>query len=230
MDVEATAWGLQNRSVGRTIYGDSMGGSVLAYSPWLQLPEFDNTLSYTYNSSVANAEINQRLKLFSFDPYRAFSWLWGVRYFYLSDNFTLSGSDLASNSYENLNWRTKNNLIGMQLGFQGAREWDRLELSFEAKIGLFANAYSQQVVDSGRGTNFQAYSGSNSGSDLAALFELSVLLRYRVTSNMWFRAGYQCYGVTGLALGPRQLNNLNNYDANGYVGLDGLSIGLEFTR
>ena len=55
---------------------------------------FDNSLGYTYSSQVANVEINQRFKLFSFDPYRALSWLWGVRYFHLSDDFTLSGSDL----------------------------------------------------------------------------------------------------------------------------------------
>ena len=116
----------------------------------------------------------------------------------------------------------------MQLGLQWAWGWDRFQLSTEAKIGLFANVYSQQETDSAGGTvGFQPFDVSHSGTDLAALFEVSVLLRYRITPCMWLRAGYQYYGVTGLALGPRQLGG---YDAAGTVGLDGLSVGLELTR
>jgi len=93
---------------------------------------------------------------------------------------------------------------------------------------LFANVYSQQGTDSAVGAaGFDPISASHSGTDLAALFELSVLLRYRITSCVWLRAGYQCYGVTGLALSPRQLAD---YDAGGSVGLDGLSLGIEMTR
>ena len=68
------------------------------------------------------------------------------------------------------------------------------------KIGLFANVYSQQGSDSASGTigDFQPYSWSHNGTDFASLFEFSLLLRYRMTPNMWL-AGYQYYGVTGLA-------------------------------
>jgi len=228
MAIETTCWGLQNWSVGRAIYGDPVGETVLAHSAWLQTPDLDDSLGYTYSSQVANVEFNQRFKLWSYDPYRAFSWLWGVRYFRLADDLTLSGSDLYTDAHETLNWQTKNNLVGMQLGLQWAWGWDRFQLSTEAKIGLFANIYSQQGTDSVSGTGgFPSFDASHSGTDLAALFELSVLLRYRVTSCLWLRAGYQCYGVTGLALSPRQLAD---YDAGGTVGLDGLSLGLELTR
>ena len=153
-------------------------------------------MGYTYNSQVNNVEINQRFKLFSFDPYRTFSWLWGVRYFNLTDNFTLSGSNLDPGYDENLNSQTKNNLIGMQLGLQCAWGWNRFQLSTEIKIGLFANVYSQQGTDSASGTigDFQPFDVSHSGTDLASLFEFSLLLRYRLTPNMWLRAGYQYYG------------------------------------
>ena len=226
MAIEAIGWGLQQWSVGRTIYGDPESG-VVAYSPWLQAAVFDNSLGYTYTSQVANVELNQRLKLFSIDPYRAFSWLWGVRYLYLSDDFALSGSDLLSGSYEQLNWQTKNNLLGMQLGLHWAWGWDRVELSSEIKAGLFANAYSQHGTDPQGMVGFQSSDVSHSNTDLSALFELSVALRCRITSCMWLKAGYQYYGMTGLALGPRQLGG---YDASGTLGLDGLSIGLELTR
>jgi hypothetical protein len=227
--IEATYWGLQQWSIGETIYGEPVGETIITHSPWLALANFDNSLGYTYTSQVNNVEINQRFKLFSFDPSRAFTWLWGVRYFRLSDNFTLSGSNLNPVYDENLNWQTQNNLIGMQLGLQWVWGWNRFQLSTELKIGLFANAYSQQGTDSASGAigGFQAFDGSHSGTDLASLLEFSVLLRYRLTPNMWLRAGYQYYGVTGLALGPQQLAG---YDAGSNIGLDGVSLGLELTR
>ena len=232
MALEASGWGLQQWSIGRTIYGDPVGESVLAYSSWLQTPGIinglDTSLGYTYSSEVANAEINQRFKLFSFDPYRSFSWLWGVRYFHLSDDFTLSGVDLHPADSESLNWRTNNNLVGLQAGLNWTWGWDRFQLSTEAKIGLFANVYSQHGIDSAVGTaGVQPFDISHGSTDLAAIFEFSLLARYRVTECLWVRAGYQCYGITGLALGPRQLGG---YDASGSVGLDGLSLGIEFTR
>ena len=192
------------------------------------MPFFDRSLGYTYSSDVANAEINQRFKLLSFDPYRSVTWLWGVRYFHLSEDFILSGSDRFTNSSESFNCKAKNDLVGMQLGLQWAWGWDRFELSSEAKVGLFANIYSQRRIDTDVGTaGFRPFDVSHGSTDLAALFEFSVLLRYRITSCTWFRAGYQCYGVSGLALGPGQLDG---FDSRGSVGLDGLSLGLEVTR
>ena len=232
MAVEASAWGLQQWSVGRTIYGDPVGESVVAYSSWLNTPwiigGFDNSLSYTYKSEVVNAEINQRFKLLSFDPYRAFSWLWGVRYFHLGDDFTLSGTDIHPLDSESLNWRTNNNLVGLQAGLNWTWGGSRFQLTTEAKAGLYANIYSQHGIDSATGTaGVPTFDTSHGGTDLAAIFELSLLARYRITECLWLRGGYQCYGVTGLSLGPRQLGG---YDANGSLGLDGLSLGLEFTR
>ena len=70
MAIEATCWGLQHWSVGRTIYPDPTGYTI-ASRLGCKLGYFDNSLGYTYTSDVANVEINQRFKLFSFDPYRA---------------------------------------------------------------------------------------------------------------------------------------------------------------
>ena len=141
----------------------------------------------------------------------------------------MSGSDLYTGNYENLNWRTTNNLIGMQVGLQWAWGWNRFQLSTEVKAGLFANVYNQHGIDSGSPlTGFQPSDISHSGTDLAGLIELSLLARYRIGSNVWLRAGYQCYGVSGLALGPRQLGGY--YDDSGSIGLDGLSVGMEWTR
>ena len=175
MAIEATCWGLQHWSIGRTMDADP--GYTLLTSPFLNgASAFDNSLGYTYTSDVANVELNQRFKLFSFDPYRALSWLWGVRYFYLSDDLILSGSDLYTGTYENLSWQTKNNLIGMQVGLQWTWGWDRFQLSTEGKVGLFANVYSQQGTDSINGSaSSPGFDVSHSGTDLSALFEFSFL-------------------------------------------------------
>jgi hypothetical protein len=227
MAIEATCWGLQQWSVGRAISVDPFAGTVVMHSAWLQAIKSDDWLGYTYKSQVANVELNQRFKLSGLDPYRAFSWLWGVRYFNLSDDFTLSSSDYESGSLENINWKTKNNLVGMQAGLQWTWGADRFQLSTELKGGLFANFYSQCGSDYASGVvGFQSFDASHSGTDLAALFELSIMLRCRLTPCLWLRAGYQCYGITGLALGPRQLAG---YDTDASVGLDGLSLGLDRT-
>ena len=72
---------------------------------------------------------------------------------------------------------------------------------------------------------FVPWASSHSGTDLAVLVELSLVARYRLSDDLWLRLGYQFYAVSGLALGPRQLSG---YDAGGSVGLDGLSLGLEW--
>ena len=231
-DIEAVGWGLQQWSVGRSIYGDPDYFTVLAHSPWLQTSSliggYDNSLSYTYKSQVANAELNQRFRLSTFDPFHSAEWLWGVRYFYWSDNLILSGSDISTGTSENLNWQTKNNLIGMQLGFQWDRGWDRFQLSTEAKVGLYANIYSQDEADSVSGsTGAQPFSASHGDTDLAFLGEVSILARYRVTESLWLRAGYQFYYAAGLAMAPRQLGGFDN---RGDVALDGLSLGVEYRR
>jgi hypothetical protein len=231
--VEAAYWGLQQWSVGRVLYADPVGQTILADSPWLQLPgllplgDMDNFLGYSYASTVDSAEINGRFALGCPGPYGGLHWLAGLRYFFLSEHFILSGAD-SSGAYENLDYRTKNNLVGVQGGLQWTRGWDRFQMSAEAKLGLLPNFYTQQGSDTGGGSGlpggFVPLAGSHSGTDLSVLGELSLLARFRMTSLLWLRAGYQFYCLSGLALGPRQLNNYNH---NGTVELDGLSLGVE---
>ncbi len=75
-------------------------------------------------------------------------------------------------------------------------------------------------------TGFTPYDITNSGTDLAALFEVSIAARYRLTENFWIRLGYQFYDITGLALAPRQLGSFGH---GGNVSFDGLSIGIQST-
>lgn len=238
--LSATYWGLQQWSVGNTIYGDNVTETVLAYSPYLQLSAppsqggvggFDNTLGYTYNSQVENVEFNALLRLNSDSSYWQFDWLWGVRYFYLADQFTLSGDDTFTGSSENLASSTTNSLIGAQTGLLMVRGWERFQWETGLKLGLMANIYHQHLTDTINGptnppTGYVPASGydiSDNGTGVAGLFEVSVAARVRITEFLWLRLGYQFYDATGVALGPRQLNSFGH---GGNVALDGLSIGL----
>ena len=221
--------------VGReTIYGDPVQDTVLAFSPLLQLPTLldgmDNSLGYTYGSQIENVEFNTILRLNPSDPYWEVDWLWGVRYIYLADNFSLTGSDNYYNASEQLAYSTTNNLIGVQTGLLFVHGWSRVQWEAGLKFGLMANIFHQHGADTAsnvpRASTFNPYNISNSGSDLSALFEVSIGVRYRLTDNLGLRLGYQFYDITGLALAPRQLGGLGH---GGNLALDGFSIGLQAT-
>ncbi len=225
----ATYWGLQQWSVGDTIYGGSVGGAVLISSPYMQLPTFDNLLGYTYSSQIENVEFNALIRLNPCDSYSELNWLWGVRYVYIADSLAMTGVDDASGTTEWLNSNTTNNLLGLQTGLLFVRGWSRFQWEAGLKIGLMANMYRQHFSDTaadaaGIPAGFTPYDLSNNACGLSALFEVSVAACYRLTDNFGLRFGYQFYDITGMALAPRQLSSFGH---GGNLALDGLSVGLQ---
>jgi hypothetical protein len=229
--IVGTYWGLQQWNVGRTIYADPAQYTVLAYSPYLQLPGLvgglDDSLGYSYSSSVQNVEINGMFTVNSND-YWEFNLLCGARYVNFTDKLTMTGIDDYSSSSEQLEYKTTNNLIGAQAGLLLVHGWSRYQWEAGLKVGLMANVYEQRGTDtaSNAPAQFTPFNVSNSGTDLAALFEVSIAARYRITENLWLRIAYQFYDITGLALAPRQLGSFGH---EGNVALDGLSIGMQCT-
>jgi hypothetical protein len=233
LTLAATYWGLQQWSVGRTIYADPYQDTVLAYSPYLQIPTLlngvDNSLGYSYASQIENVEFNALFRLNPGDPYWQINWLWGARYVYFADQFTLTGVDTLNSATEQLGINTTNNLVGGQTGLLFLYGWSRFEWEVGAKFGLMANICRQHFTDvasepSGTPAGFNPLNTSSSGCGLSALFEISLAARYRLSDNLWLRLGYQFYDITGLALAPRQLDGWGH---GAYVALDGFSIGLQ---
>ena len=229
MAIEATGWGLQQWSVGRTIYGDPEGETVLAYSPWLQAAVFDNSLGYTYSSQVANVEINQRFKLFSIDPYRAFSWLWGVRYLYLSDDFSSERLGPADRRLRTPRLADQEqparDAVGIALGLGlGSLRTEQRDQGGPVRQHLLA-AWHRFRPGRSRLPSVRHVAQQHGPVCAFSSYRWRCAAVSRPACGL--RAGYQYYGLTGLALGPRQLGG---YDAGGTLGLDGLSIGLELTR
>lgn len=232
--LELTYFGLQQTSVGRSIAGDPVGNTILAYSPWTQtdaiIGGFDNGLSYTYGSRVNNAEINQRL-IATAGPTWTLAGLWGVRFVQVADRFNLNGSDLSTGDFENIDIRTANNLVGPQIGAAWTSYWNRLALTTEVKGALLANFNSASYsnlnssgVISGNPVGFYPFDQSAHGTNVAGLVEFTFMARYRLSAHFWLRGGYQTYYLGGLVLGPRQLAN---FDHSGGLSLAGPSLGIE---
>ena len=180
--IEWTYWGLQQWSVGRSLYGDPVGNSVLAFSPWTQtdylIGGFDNSLGYVYQSRVNNAEFNYRF-IGSGDDRWSAAGLLGIRYLNVADKFTLSGSDVSTGDYENIDISTTNNLLGPQIGLEYNRKWERFQLVTDLKAALFANfvtaSYSNlnsSGVTQGNPAGFVPVNQSNSATEVAGLFEV----------------------------------------------------------
>ena len=235
MTLAATYWGLQQWSVGRPIYGDPYQDTVLAFSPYLQLPTllagFDNSLGYTYGSQIQNVEFNALFRLNSSDPYWEVNWLCGARYVYFADHLTLTGVDDLNSASEQLDYNTTNNLVGAQTGLLFVHGWSRFQWEVGLKVGLMANIYHQHGTDTASDPSgvpaASPYDISNNGSDLSALFEVSLAACYRLTDNLGLRLGYQVYDITRAGLGPAAAWQVSAMAAT--CAFDGLSIGLHAT-
>jgi hypothetical protein len=232
--LSATYWGLQQWSASDTIYADPTNFTVLAFSPYLQLPTLlnglDTSLGYTYDSQVENVEFNALFRLSRDNSYWHLDWLWGARYVNLSEQFTLTGIDSLNSAREDLKYSTSNNLLGVQTGLLFVHGWERFQWEAGIKAGLMVNMYRQHGTDTasvpgGTPAGFTPWDGSADGSSLAGMFEVSLAARIKLTDELWLRLGYQFYDFTGLALAPKQLNG---WDHGGNVALDGLSIGLQY--
>src|SRR5208283_2990559 len=127
--------------------GDPYQETVLAFSPYLQLPTLlhglDDSLGYTYGSQIQNVEINALFRLNPSDPYWEVDWLWGARYVYFFDHLTLTGVDDLNSASEEVNYSTTNNLIGAQTGLLFVHGWSRVQWEAGLKVGLMANIYRQ---------------------------------------------------------------------------------------
>jgi hypothetical protein len=232
--IEVTYWGLQQWSVGSTIYGDPIGQSVLIFSPWTQtdflIGGFDNSLGYSYRSRVNNVEVNERFAGTG-GMFWSVAGLWGVRYVQVSDKFSLNASDIATGDFENIDIKAANNLIGPQVGVQFIDDWKRFQLSSELKAGIYANFISASYSNlnssgaiSGNPAGFIPVNQTQSSTGVAGVFEVSLIGRYRVTDHLWIRGGWNDYFIAGLALGPRQLGGFSH---SASISLDGPSLGLE---
>jgi hypothetical protein len=206
--------------------------------------------SIAYSSSIDSFEIHLRKRWIGPNCRLQGSWLMGVRYLYLLEDFqhyTLGGDDdpiqpgLQTRGSMTYNTRTHNSLTGFQLG---GDLWTSVVpgISFggEAKAGIYGN-YAQQNTNITATTTSpaltQTLSEHDHDSDVALIGEASLQLIYRTSPNWTLRMGYTFVYLDGVALAPENFNStvpfstgrvLQPVNHNGDILLHGLTGGLEW--
>jgi hypothetical protein len=195
-----------------------------------------------YSSTFDNFEINFRRRWVAPNHRYQGSWLIGVRYFKLDEDFqyitvnTLSG-------FMDYDVNTNNSLTG----FQGGGDlWlcvvPGLRLGGEFKAGVFGN-HASQGTNIGTTTAASIFAEQVKVDDVAFVGNLDLMMLYRLNYNWTFKLGYQFLYVDGVALASENFNTTppaiftgvpgdlirdQTINDNGNVFYHGLMLGAEF--
>jgi hypothetical protein len=179
---------------------------------------------------VNNAEVNFIRLLGDSDDSLAL--LVGFRYLQLDENFNINATDPDSFS-SNYHLRTRNSLVGAQLGGRIKRSYNNFGIDFIGKAGVFGNAAAEhQTVDDFNSTISLRDASANHGQ-VAFVGELALNARYQLTDHLSVRGGYTLLWIDGIALAPDQLDFTFSADSGttlastGNVFMHGPSAGVE---
>ena len=163
----------------------------------------NDLVAISQSSTFQSAELN--LRYWADMPPGPFdvSYLIGLRYLQIGEQFLYSGEANLGAEFNDLRIDTQNDLIGLQIGIDGAflistRWWVDVDL----KGGIYNNSASQNssllstVVPSG--------SVSDSRDATAFVGDISVVANWAITPYWTFRIGYQALFVNGVALAHEQ--------------------------
>jgi len=147
-----TAWegvyfGMQTWDGGSAITPDLAVAGTLADSPFTQTDKlvggFDQGLGFHSTARLNSVEINRR-RLFDHNCGASIEWLTGLRYIQWDESLTLDGLNSLPPAFEELDVRCQNQMVGLQIGAELRRNWDRWYLTAEGKAALMANIYRQR--------------------------------------------------------------------------------------
>jgi Putative beta barrel porin-7 (BBP7) len=153
-------------------------------------------------------------------PRWQFGWLAGFRYFNYGESTTFY-SDYDDNMIDNdpnelrYNLRTKNDLVGFQLGGQGNWQVNNCWSIFgSGRAGVFNNhiTHTQRLYGSNGDAiiNAGAYTGQpywvdSSRDSLAAIGQFDLGVRYNWSCRLSVQAGYRVVGIAGVATSDGQI-------------------------
>jgi hypothetical protein len=170
--------------------------------------DFNNFAMIRLSSELDNVELNLRRRIaLPPGPFEA-SFLVGVRYTRLDEDFTYttdSGIPLPGGTLNDVVTRTKNEMIGIQIGM--LTQWlvhPRSWIDFEVKGAAYSNAAQLHtdfinVDENGVATQ---YLGQDDKTVTSGILELSLLLNHQFTRTLTFRLGYSAMWFGGVALAP----------------------------
>lgn len=199
---------------------DPEGGlfSVISdYGQLVQFAELDNATfqRIDYSSTFDNFEINFRRRWVAPNCRYQGSWLAGVRYFKLDEDFQYVSVATGTADFD---VNTNNSLTGFQAG---GDLWlcvvPGLRIGGEFKAGVFGNHASQGTTISASSLALP-FEESVVSNDVAFVTNLDLLMLYRLNYNWTLRVGYQFLFVDGVALASE---NFNPTPPNIFVGVPG---------
>lgn len=174
-------------------------------------PQTDNSVfqSIAYSSSIDNFELNVRKRFTAPNCRVQASWLAGVRYVYLLEDFDYEtrGQNLNRDGEMDYSIRARNSLTGFQIG---GDLWTcvvpGIKVGGELKAGVFgnyANAKSEIVATQPDAV----FREDNDINDVAFVGDASLSAIWRVNPNWTIRFGYNFLYIDGVALAPEQYND-----------------------
>lgn len=218
-------------------------------------PGFDDTdrsliHAISLDSKFDNGEVNYRRRWVGYNSAIQGSWMGGIRYFELDENFGFAavGSNDNTFSFDQLRFfrmdtMTRNHLVGFQLG---ADVWVNvvpgIAIGNDIRAGIFNN---QSKVDTRLVANSIPGASELIRKEAAAfLVEYSAQAVYRLTYSWSIRGAYNLMYVDEVALAhqnfnPRSMSNALSNDvfgldrfpfinADGHAFYHGYSVGAEF--
>ena len=165
-----------------------------------------------YSSSIDTIEVNYRKRFILPNCRFQGSWIMGVRYFKLDEQFlhrivvNYTGGGGPVTGFMNYGVATSNSMTGFQVGGDG---WATLipgvRMGGDVKIGLFGNNSSQHTTINALtlpGTITETF-GTQGVSFIA---EGNATVLWKINQNWTFRAGYMGLFADGVALAPENVN------------------------
>ena len=232
------------------------------FSQWGTAPNtgFDDTdrsgiHRIRYTSKFDNGEVSYRRRWIGNNPAFQGSWLGGIRYFELDEQFGFDAIGSNNNTFTfselrffNMDTRTRNHLVGFQLGGDlWANIIPGVALGTELKGGVYNNNVN---VDTIVVANSIQRATENLESNRAAfLVEYNAQAVYRLNYSWTIRGAYNLLYVDRVALGPENFNprittanpavpnapitdfGVNRFafiDTSGHALYHGFSLGAEF--
>lgn len=231
----------------RNTDANDQGGNGNLYSPFSNFgnpdaiigSDYNNFASISFRSTLNNAEVNLRRRVFMRPGCYECSFLFGGRYMQINESFSyLTQTTQGGANSVSANIRAENEMYGLQIGLQGQflvqpRYW----IDFGIKGAIMSNDVSQRTAfsaDDGATTNAYA----DSGTQATFVGELTLQVNYQLSRSVTVYAGYNAFWVTGAALAAdnfvadQNILTLGPADVDhaGEVVYHGPNIGLVFVR
>ncbi|MBN1911006.1 MAG: BBP7 family outer membrane beta-barrel protein [Pirellulales bacterium] len=135
--------------------------------------------------------------------------------------------------------RTRNDMIGLQIGTDVTSQYGRAELGFRAKGGVFVNFADQFSRLSSWGAANDPLATTDldeerlaRSRDVASVLEVGFISSYQLRQNLLLRLSYDLMWVSGVALAPEQVlmqdNAPERINHNGIQLFQSVTLGAEF--